>query len=178
MSYQAERLSIDYIRYIANTVRLRLKLGTNQCVNILRILDVLSIMWLDKGFNYQIVEDDDTRFLSPDEEAKTDILSGTIYIKRHVYDQAYYNSGGRAIFTIAHEIGHFVLHKMMNKIIFARNEANANVWKGDPEWQADAFASEFLMPYEGCINLTDYEIMRKYGVSKSAASYRYDEINN
>lgn len=159
MSFRAERMDIYKIRYIANALRSKVGQGIDERLFMPHILDLLAVKWEDKEFNYQIVDDEDTTFLSPDEEAKTDVSSGTIYIKQSVYEQTCRKTGGRASFTIAHEIGHFVIHKMMNKVIFARNEANANVETGDPEWQANAFAAELLMPYEGCIGLSAGEII-------------------
>ena len=49
----------------------------------------------------------------------------------------------RDIFTIAHELGHFVLHSKLGKIkIKAQRSADTN----DAEREANSFASAFLMP--------------------------------
>lgn len=54
---------------------------------------------------------------------------------------------GRLNFTIAHEIGHFVLHRdkfSEENCLFFHNELNPIVKRA--EFQANAFASAFLMP--------------------------------
>ena len=46
----------------------------------------------------------------------------------------------------------------------------------DPEWQADTFASEFLMPYEECIVMDEEEIRKTYHVSRTAAEVRHNKV--
>ena len=67
-------------------------------------------------------------------------LSGRILVKKSMRE------AGRKRFTIAHEIGHFILHRE-NQISclpsdIARWESNIE----SPERQADSFASELLLP--------------------------------
>jgi Zn-dependent peptidase ImmA (M78 family) len=72
----------------------------------------------------------------------------TVYLSRHT-------SSKRDRFTIAHELGHLLLHfqaiKKMSPNAIMR--ATRNVDKNDPdqeraEWEANWFAAAFLMPAE------------------------------
>ncbi len=53
---------------------------------------------------------------------------------------------GRKRFTIAHEIGHFVLHRQQRVSCSSAEIANWKDDQTDPERQADGFASELLLP--------------------------------
>jgi len=84
----------------------------------------------------------------------------------------------RAHFTIGHEIGHFVLHCALGLMSYARTSSPKKRKPFEnPEWQANTFASELLMPYEECLSLSPKEIKRKYHVTLSAATTRYNKIH-
>lgn len=144
---------------------------------MVKTLDTLSFKLSRHGFNYVVLPDDDP-FFERGEEAKTDITNGAIYFKESVIEQATHKRYCRANFTIAHEIGHFILHRVLNLMNFSRTVSHVQpkVFE-NPEWQANTFASEFLMPYEQCQNLTAKEIRRKYHVTMSAAQTRYNKIH-
>lgn len=139
---------------------------------MVKVLDILTFKLSRYKFNYVVLPDDDSVFEIM-EEAKTNITTGTIYFKESVIEQATHKRYCRANFTIAHEIGHFILHRALNLINFSRTTSFViqKIFE-DPEWQANTFASEFLMPYEQCQNLTSKEIRRKYHVTMSAAQTR------
>ena len=64
------------------------------------------------------------------------------------YDNKIYNEGKRR-FVIAHEIGHFELHKgLLNNQVHNDDEKTLSEWyaKGPHENQANRFAAELLMP--------------------------------
>ena len=98
-------------------------------------------------------------------------------------NQYYY----RKIFTIAHEIGHYINEvKDNNEKIFAHRE-ESNKFEKD-EINANRIASELLMPTELLDNFikdikqhyTDYylivnAIAQSFNVSHAAAEYRYDQ---
>ena len=173
----AKPMSTLFIRNVARLTRKLLKIDDDHFVNVTKTLDVLTVELSNYSFNYMILPDDHPLFIRR-EEAKTDVLGGTIYIKDSVYKEAAHKKYCRAHYTIAHEIGHFVLHRVLNTLNFARsNEIEGHKIYKDPEWQADTFASEFLMPYEKCLELKPEEIRRKYHVSTSAAKTRYNKIH-
>ena len=123
-----------------------------------------------------ILPDDDSIF-GTQEEAKTDISSGMIYIKESVMEEACCCANKRASFTIAHEIGHFILHRMLGGVNLARSTSvkKTKIYE-DPEWQANTFASEFLMPFEAARNMSIDEIRRTYCVSKDCARVRFEKV--
>jgi hypothetical protein len=68
-------------------------------------------------------------------------MKGIIFVKRSTREQS------RKRFTIAHEIGHYVLHVAEERLSCGSSDIES--WKGDqanPERQADDFASEFMLP--------------------------------
>lgn len=83
------------------------------------------------------------------------------------------NGNGRDRFTIAHEIGHLLMHK--NQFAFARlTTGNHKVYE-DAEWQADTFASHFLIDNEHLGNYPSSAITAElvsgvFGTSFQAAS--------
>ncbi|HEY0143637.1 MAG TPA: ImmA/IrrE family metallo-endopeptidase [Thermoanaerobaculia bacterium] len=95
--------------------------------------------------------------------------------------------GGRARFSVAHEIGHAVLHadrliditKIDHKRrAMLRSDATPTPPYRDSEWQANAFAAGFLMPGPGleylekASRLTPRALSRMYGVSELSATHR------
>lgn len=115
----------------------------------------------------------------PDEDMKTTyaetIPSLKIFrIRESVYDNAIEGSP-RDRFTIAHEIGHLFLHDDVS-VSFARNEKSIPAYK-DPEWQANTFAAELLVPLSRIRGLTIEEIAKKYSVSKKVAQIQASYIS-
>lgn len=115
------------------------------------------------------------------EEAKFDAGENEILLSRETYyglkaDKA------RARFTLAHELGHAILHGPLLKNgqgrvprkFYKRTTLPAYL---DPEWQANRFAGGFLMPnivMGKCIRegWSLRKIARYFGVSLEAASIR------
>lgn len=79
----------------------------------------------------------------------TDPKTGDMYIREDVYNGACQGKG-RDRFTIGHEFAHLLLHD--NLVLgLARVDKNIKVEiYRDPEWQANVFAGEFLIPTD-CI---------------------------
>ena len=98
--------------------------------------------------------------------ARAYIADRTIEVRSDVYDHAH-DGQPFARFTLAHELGHLVLH---SDIRLARRDAPYAVDRfRDPEWQADCFAGELLMPlfiYQEMKNPED--AANAFGVSSSA----------
>lgn len=115
-------------------------------------------------------------------QTKTLILSNDTYEKLH-------DDVGRANFTLAHEIGHAVLHgDYLRETLQGRSSIETFHRKNiisyrDPECQANQFASTFLMPRD-CIQydlkngLSVVDIANKYKVSFEAATIRCNKIQN
>jgi hypothetical protein len=92
-----------------------------------------------------------------------------IIIREDVYDGAC-RDVGRDRFTMAHELGHYILHHTVGlERRRAVSRDSIKPWLSS-EWQADAFAGELLMPVaaiNGCRTFS--EIVAACGVSNDAA---------
>ena len=89
-----------------------------------------------------------------------------IQIREDVYQRAC-DGSGRDRLTMAHELFHLLQHTREN-ISFARSEGQVKTYM-DPEWQADAFGGELLIPYSLITGMSAEEIARECKVSMSAA---------
>ena len=74
--------------------------------------------------------------------------------------------------TIAHELAHYLLHRSIRLGLARRAEGESIPRYKDPEWQATAFAAEFLMPADEIRHMSIYDIASTYGVSKQAAAFQ------
>lgn len=170
----ASSLSKKDIREKAKIIRKLFSISMDSFINAPLFLDNISVTLSKIGinFNYEIIEDDNSLFES-NEEAFTDLKTGTIYFKSSVIENACRKKYNRGAFTIAHELGHYFLHYLASDVKLSRisNDAYVPLYK-DPEWQADTFASELLMPFEQCLSLNEEEIRKKYHVSRKAATTR------
>lgn len=138
---------------------------TKPKVDICRLLEVLQELDL---IHLEIVEDHELY----DEEARTYPNSGRMIIKNSVYEAAA-SGDGRARFTIAHEIGHLDMHRGITP---AFSRGDHQVYE-DSEWQADTFASEFLMDSR-LIKRTDTpdDLVNRFGVSYTAACMKLKKM--
>lgn len=162
--------STKLIREEADCVRKALGLGTKK-VSMISIIEFI-LPSLLSGFSYEIKTKDEMG----SDEALTYPDRSLILIREDVYISAT-NGEGRAQFTLAHELGHLVMHTGLGgSLSYARNSLSHEVYE-DSEWQADTFASEFLMPYTETLNcINPNEIHEKFGVSISAAETRFSKI--
>lgn len=126
--------------------------------------------------------DDDLYFgvLSKEEMGEnhglTNPVNKTIFIREDVYENAL-KGNGRDRFTIAHELGHYLMHTS-DDIVFTRNSEKLKPYE-DSEWQANTFASELLMPnYLITEKDTVFTLMNRFGVSSSAARVRLSKLRN
>lgn len=98
-----------------------------------------------------------------------------IHIRTDVYERACEGSG-RDRLTMAHELFHLLQHEKKN-ISYARMSSNGVVetWK-DPEWQANAFGGELLIPAHLVGGMEVEEVAYKCKVSYKAASYQLTKV--
>lgn len=117
------------------------------------------------GFRYEIVEP----YELPDREAEMNPCDFCIRIQEPIYRKAM-NGDGHCRFTLAHELGHFFLHRTQT-LAFGRKAINGNIptWRNS-EWQADTFARNFLAPYSMTRGMCAQEIEALFGVSRSVAN--------
>jgi len=138
---------------------------TKAYINICGLLEALRGM---KVLDFTVVDDHELG----EEEARTYPNEKHIVISNSVYEAAA-DGEGRARFTIAHELGHLDLHKDQ-KPMFSRGEHK--IFE-DSEWQADTFASEFLMDSRFITSIDSIQdVMKKFGVSKTAAGLKLKKL--
>ena len=89
----------------------------------------------DREFVFEVVSDDDM----PDEYAVTLKKKKKIIVRESVYYGAC-DGNERDRFTIAHEVGHYLMHSKQS-LRLARSSRKIKTYE-DPEWQANTFAAE------------------------------------
>lgn len=152
--------SLREIRKIAKNFRSILGYESDGRIDIVRVLEHgLGAI----GLEYEIIPIDKMG----SKHGETFLGQDKIFIREDVYDNACIGSG-RDRLTIAHEIGHFLLHRASD-ISLARDTDEEVKPYENPEWQANAFAGELLAPYEFVKGRSTLEVSRKYGVSMQAA---------
>ena len=153
--------SLNDIRKIARNFRAILGCTSDEPIDIVRVLEhgLGSI-----GLEYEIISEDKMG----SKHGETFLGQDKIFIREDVYDNACKGSG-RDRLTIAHEIGHFLLHRASD-ISLARDMDEEIKPYENLEWQANAFAGELLAPYEFVKGKDISAVSRKYGVSLQAAS--------
>lgn len=162
MSVKCEPISRNALREYVYKIRKELGLEKKLYFPIVNFLEIMPEIFQD--FSFQIVEDDE---MESYKHAETDVNNEIIYIKQSVYNGAC-EGNGRDRFTIAHEIGHYLLLSV-SKVKFSRTSSTPKVYE-DPEWQANVFAGELLVPHHLIKRYKRPEtIAKKCGVSISAA---------
>lgn len=174
----APPLSIKSIREYALRLRRLLGINDKDPVNVPKLYDKLASSFekVKFRFEYKILPDNSPEF-EKGEEGYTDMETGRISIRESVFEKACTEKNTRAVFTLTHELGHFFLHYLQGSSRLHRLPSGVScpIFM-ETEWQANIFASEFLMPFEECIGLTSEEIMHKFNVSKKAAEVRFQRV--
>jgi hypothetical protein len=138
-------------------------------INICALYELLQ----DMGFlEFEIV--DDWELLGMEAQTKPD--DDSIQIRQSVYDLAA-KGDGHCRFTLAHELGHLLLHKDQEPVSYARGEIPKHEIYEDSEWQADVFASELLMDSRLVDpNKSASEVASKFGTSATAAAMKIRDM--
>lgn len=158
-------LSTKVIREIAGNVRRFFEIDGREYIPIVEICEYLQSML--EGFELEIVEDGKMK-----EEGLTQ--GRKIQIPESVYNGAALGEG-RARFTMAHELGHALLHENIPPA-FARSRVPLKAYE-DSEWQANCFAAELLMPFDLVKLIDNPSILAvKCGVSLGAAKVRWEKV--
>lgn len=169
--YRCPPRSRDEIDAKARKVRATFGVSDVKVLPILRILEY-GLPNLFPDFNFRIVPVEEM----PGREAVTYPAANEIAVREDTYELAYLGDP-RARFTLAHEAGHFFLHPA-GTITLARESENAPppMKYESPEWQADAFAAEFLSPLRLLKGLSVEEIAAQCKISTSAAKIQFERL--
>lgn len=159
----AEPLSRKAIRNTAELIRRIDGSENNLFFDIVKFLEV-TLPSIDSNFNFRVMPQEELGechgITYPDRDE--------IQIRQDVYDRAV-DGSGRDRLTMAHELGHLLFHEKQN-ISYARmGDSSEVVTFRNPEWQADAFGGELLIPHKLTQGLSVEEIMKSCKVSEKAA---------
>ena len=162
-------LSIANISKIAKNVRSEFKIGEGECFPILDYLNHLC----DQGLlSMQIIDNDDS-YLDQKTVALYNKSDNFIYIKEDVlkeYDEGNY----RANFTLAHELFHYIQNQVLK---FDFEEVEDRKTYEDPEWQANEFTGELLVP-KTYLYLDEEELVKRFRVSMECVLTRKVQTKN
>ena len=180
-SYCVPPLSTDEIEETAMQIRVKVGLAETPCFPIVRFFE-LGMNCLFPEFNYLYVDAKEMKKyerlcgiqLTGKTEGLTLYKKPLIVIRGDVMERAA-KGQGRARYTLAHEIGHYILHRQ-STIVFPRGGYRSVPIFQSSEWQANAFAAALLMPKEFVRDHTAEEIMEECGVSLKAAEIRIQKM--
>lgn len=157
----AEPMSTNGILFLTNELRRKFDLYSVSYFPIVEFIENV-LPRIDSNFSYHYV--DKSEML--DKYAYFDNSTNTMVIREDVYESALAGNG-RDRFTLAHELGHYILHS--SGVQLCRSDGGHVVAFCDPEWQANTFASKLLMPDHLIYGLTPSEVSRNFGTSYQAA---------
>jgi Zn-dependent peptidase ImmA (M78 family) len=129
----------------------------------------------DIKFDFCVLEDD-TNEISKNICALADPDEGVVYLKSSVYIGAV-NGMTEHRHTLAHELGHLILHGNLPKNGFAKSNNRSHHYTQDSEWQADMAALEILTDHRFLrVPVTANVLSSKAGISLLSAFSRVDEL--
>ena len=156
-------ISCKDIKRIASNLRKQFNISENSYFPIYEVICKLE----NKGLiTIQIMDNNDSLF-DENVPAFYNSYDNFIYIKESVLEE-YENNEYRSNFTLAHEFFHFIQHKVLS---FNFEEVDTCVAYCDPEWQANEFAGQLLIP-DKYIDLEINELIDKFHVSEYCALTR------
>ncbi len=159
MQVSANPRSRKNLRQMAKWVREELNMEDRLDFPIVEVIETLAADE-DEEFDFEIVSVGEMT----DTYGTTNTSSNIMKIRENVYDGAV-NGNARDRFTICHEFGHWLLHQP-DSVSFARGDIPKYC---DPEWQANTFAAELMIPYYRVKGMSTEEIVEKCIVSYTCA---------
>lgn len=166
--YKVLPLSRKKIREYASYIRKELNINTLR-FPIIEFVE-FTLSEIDEEFSFEIGTEEEMG----EHYGVTIPSEKIIRIREDVYDRAHSNIG-RDLFTVAHELGHYLLHSSLSRVISTSNYIKPYE---SSEWQANCFASELLIPinHPDIKKLSVDEIVHYCCVSKQAAMIAYNNI--
>ena len=163
--------STTEIQGIANVVRRVFYPEQHKYINMLEVIEH-KMPSLFPGFNYEIVESSEL----PDREAEMIPSKQCIRIRDSVYLEAGRNDG-RSRFTLAHEVGHYILHLKQPLAFGSPAKSGSIPYYRHSEWQANTFARNFLAPLSLAKGLDIPAIVAVFEVSNEVATIIHREAS-
>ena len=133
-------LSVKDIKTIAEKVREGYKIKNGDCFPILEYINHL----FDNGIIGIMILENNDPYLDKNTPAVYNAMDNFIYLKESVIDEIECGNY-RSNFTLAHELFHYLQHQVLE---FDFEEVETRKTYEDPEWQANCFAGELLLPDE------------------------------
>ena len=131
-------LSVRDISNIAASIREQYGIAKDEAFPILEVLEKL---FINNNLSIQLLADDDP-FLDRSIPAVYNAKDNFIYLKESVIQEVE-NGNYRSNFTLAHEFFHYIQHQVLG---FVFEDIEDRKTYEDPEWQANEFAGELLLP--------------------------------
>ncbi len=167
-SYEADPLKRLHIRRFAYLMRNEFGISDVEYIDLESFLE-FELPKKMNDFKLDIMPSSDMgkthAFAKPD--------NGYMCVRDDVFEGAC-NGNGQHRGTVFHELGHIFLHTT-NRMRYLRSGGKLKAYN-DPEWQAKAFAGEFLVPAH--LVYEDYsarKIAYTFGVSLSSAKYQLQQ---
>lgn len=158
-------LKIVEIENYANNIRRELDIPSNSPFPILEVLEKFHSEGL---LTIQYLEDDDPLF-EENTPAKYNHVDNFIYVKESVLEELE-NNEYRANFTLAHELFHYFQCQVLG---FEFDDVENCYSFEDPEWQANEFAGQLLIPTKYIIENDDIKMIAdKFKVSEVCVATR------
>lgn len=142
--------------------------GTEKYFDIIDFLEHY-LPVIDPDFVFEIVED----YKLPGVYAQAFPERHTIQVRESVYNGAV-SGNGRDRFTLCHELGHYIFHGNEN-ISYLRTDKKLEAYR-EPEWQANTFAGELLVPEKIAQVYTTEEIKKLCKVSYTVAKIQKNTV--
>ena len=150
-------LSVKDIADIARRVREDYKIKNGDCFPILEYINYL----YDQELLGIAILDDNDPYLDKDTPAVYNAADNFIYLKESVINEIECENY-RSNFTLAHELFHYLQNQILN---FTFEEVEDRKTYEDPEWQANCFAGELLLPDEYLSNKDNEYLAKHFQVS-------------
>jgi len=175
-SYEVPPLSREKIRAVVRGVRriacqLAGRPDDQPYFDLVRFLDVVLPAYAGDDYAVEILDIHDMQHHHGEAHALAIPAEQTILVREDIWQRAECGHG-RDRLTLAHELGHLVLH---SKPTFARRIGDTQIPAyRDSEWQANAFAGELLVS-AGFVRRcrSPQEAARIFGVSEHAAQTQW-----
>ena len=166
--YKVQPTSRLKIREFANRIRRLFAIENDYDIPIVEVFEFLSSQGL---FSFEILDVDEMG----NKCGETFPSERHINIREDVYDKACIGDPFSRT-TLAHEFFH-LFHHSEEVISLCRTDSEVEKLKAyeDPEWQANCFAGELLVPKELVKDMNVEEVVEKCRVSVTMANYQMNQ---